>query len=123
MAHATMVLRVLSNSNGRLIVKPEWSSTRWRIAQFRCKIPKPDTIRASIICSNVLCLSSRLSYYSLPFTAPVHQALSNKDGVATSGACRVNITRIVRIRIDLELCAVLSRAIAEAEVPGASQVL
>ena len=50
------MLWVLPNLNSRLIVKPQRGSTRWRIAKFRHKIPKPDSIRASIVSSYVLSL-------------------------------------------------------------------
>ena len=111
MMHATMVFWVLPNTDSRLIVKPERCRTRRRVAQFRNKIPKPDTIRASFIHCNILCFSSRLSYNRLSLRTPVHQALANKHGMATSRACRVNIP-IVCIRIDLQTCAILPRTIA-----------
>src|SRR5271170_7535421 len=123
MPHATMMLWVLPNSNSRLIVKPELSSTRWRIAQFRHKIPKPDSIRPSLISSNVLSLCSRLFHNRLSFTAPVNQISTNENSVAACGACCVYIPSIVCIRENLETCSIGTRTIAKYKVLCRSQVL
>src|ERR1700733_6501236 len=123
MPHPTVMLRVLSNANSRLIVKPKRRCTRRRVTEFRREILEPHSIRASLISSNVLRFSSRLSNNRLSLRAPIHQALANKDSMATCRTCRVYITRIVHIRINLQTRAILSRTVAKHKVLCAGQIL
>src|SRR5712691_13209638 len=121
MFHPAVVLRVLPNLNSRLVVDIQSGCRRLGIAKFLQETAKPDSLRTSLISSNVLSLSSRFRNDRLSATGPRDKTSPNERSVTTSRASTVKVPSIVRIGIDIKLNSRLS-AILQHKVSSALKV-
>src|SRR3984885_8274945 len=98
-----MVLRVLPYFNSRLVVDVQSGCRCLGIPKFLQKIAKPDSLRSSLISSDVLSLSSRFRNNRLSAASPRDKTGPYKGSISTSRASTVQIPSIIRIGIDIKL--------------------
>jgi hypothetical protein len=97
--HASMVLRIASNLNGRLVVHQHHRRRRKLKTKLRQELAKPERLLACSDSSNELSLSSQQRNDGLKLRKPGNSARDHANNVGRRGLARVRIATVISIRI------------------------